>query len=220
MFSVTIPALRVNTDETRITDDEFQLILDEVLCPHFNLILSPQAKTIAINERMNQLLREQYLVLDFLEEQDSAVINSAAGTGKTMVAVEKARRHSINRDNVLVLCYNRLLFERLIEEYKNNESKAYRKQFNNVDFMTISRLAKITTGDFRDYDALYEWLLECIDKKRELGYKHIIVDEGQDFGLVDSDLSEEHGTSSENTSIIDVLQEAAHENGGRNSYCC
>ena len=58
------------------------------------------------------------------------------------------------------------------------------------------------------------WLLECIDKKHELGYKHIIVDEGQDFGLVDSDLSEEHGTSSENTSIIDALQEAAIENGG------
>lgn len=214
MFSVTIPALRWNTDETRITDEEFQLILDEVLCPHFKLIPSPQAKTIAINERMNQLLREQYLVLDFLEEQESAVINGAAGTGKTMVAVEKARRHSINGDKVLFLCYNRLLCERLIEEHKNNESKAYRKQFDNVDFMTISRLAKKTTGDFRDYDALYNWLLECIDKRCELGYKHIIVDEGQDFGLVDSDISEEHGTSNENTSIIDALQEAAHENGG------
>ncbi len=214
MFSVTIPAVRTNTDETRISDEDFQLILDEVLCPHFNLIPSPQAKTIAINERMNQLLREQYLVLDFLEEQESAVINGAAGTGKTMVAVEKARRHSVNGDKVLFLCYNRMLCEKLIEDHKNNESKAYRKQFENVDFMTISRLAKKATGDFRNYDCLYEWLLECIDKKHELGYKHIIVDEGQDFGLVDSDLSEEHGTSSENTSIIDALQEAAIENGG------
>ena len=182
MFSVTIPAVRTNTDETRISDEDFQLILDEVLCPHFNLIPSPQAKTIAINERMNQLLREQYLVLDFLEEQESAVINGAAGTGKTMVAVEKARRHSVNGDKVLFLCYNRMLCEKLIEDHKNNESKAYRKQFENVDFMTISRLAKKATGDFRNYDCLYEWLLECIDKKHELGYKHIIVDEGQDFG--------------------------------------
>lgn len=214
MFSVRIPALRANTDENRISDEDFQLILDEVLCPHFNLIPSPQAKTIAINERMNQLLREQYLILDFLEEQKSAVINGAAGTGKTMVAVEKARRHSMNGDKVLFLCYNRMLCDHLIGEHKNNESKAYRKQFENVDFMTISRLAKKVTGDFKNYDGLYEWLLECVDKKRELGYKHIIVDEGQDFGLVDSDLSEEHGTSNENTSIIDALQEAAHENAG------
>lgn len=28
--------------------------------------------------------------------------------------------------------------------------------------MTISRLAKKATGDFRNYDCLYEWLLECI----------------------------------------------------------
>lgn len=31
MFSVTIPAVRTNTDETRISDEDFQLILDEVL---------------------------------------------------------------------------------------------------------------------------------------------------------------------------------------------
>ncbi len=214
LFSATIPGLRVNTTETHLSDEDFQLILDEVLCPHFNLIPSPQAKTIAINERMNQLLREQYMILDFLDEQETAVINGAAGTGKTMIAVEKARRHSMNGEKVLFLCYNRLLCEKLIEDHKNNESKAYKKQFANVEFMTISRLAKKVTGDFRDYDALYEWLLECVDKKHDLGFQHIIVDEGQDFGLVDSDLTEEHGTSSENTSIIDALQEAAIENGG------
>lgn len=214
MFSITIPALKSNTESTRIRDEDFQLILDEVLCPHFNLIPSPQAKTIAIGERMNQLLREQYLILDFLEEQESAVINGAAGTGKTMVAVEKARRHSLNGDKVLFLCYNRMLCDKLIEDHKNNDSKTYRKQFENVDFMTISRLAKKTTGDFKNYDGLYKWLCECVDKKHELGYTHIIIDEGQDFGLVDSDITEEHGTSKENTSIIDKLQEAAHENGG------
>ena len=68
LFSATIPGLRVNTTETHLSDEDFQLILDEVLCPHFNLIPSPQAKTIAINERMNQLLREQYMILDFLKK--------------------------------------------------------------------------------------------------------------------------------------------------------
>ena len=214
LFSVTIHGLKVNTTETHLSDEDFQLILDEVFCPHFNLIPSPQAKTIAIDERMNQLLREQYMILDFLEEQETAVINGAAGTGKTMIAVEKARRHSMNGDTVLFLCYNRLLCEKLIEDHKNNESNAYRKQFANVEFMTISRLAKRVTGDFKNYSELYEWLKESIDKKHELGFKHIIVDEGQDFGLVDSDLSEDSGTSLENTSIIDALQEAALENGG------
>ena len=214
IFSVSLPSERYNTGETIMTEEDFRLVLDEVLCPYFNLIPSPQAKTIAIYERMNQLLREQYTILDFLEEQKFAVINGAAGTGKTMVAVEKARRHSMNGEKVLFLCYNRMLCEKLIEENKNNSSKAYRKQFDKVDFMTISRLAKKITGDFKDYDGLYEWLIECLDKKKELGYQHVIIDEGQDFGLIGTDVSDEHGTGSENTSIIDALQEAAHENDG------
>lgn len=214
IFSVSIPGLRVNTTETHLSDEDFQLILDEVFCPHFNLIPSPQATTIAVNEHMNQLLREQYVLLDFLDEQPFAVINGVAGTGKTMIAVEKARRHSIKGERVLFLCFNKLLCEKLIEDHKNNDIKAYRKQFANVEFMTISKLAKEVTGDFNGYTELYDWLLECAEHEHELEFKHVIIDEGQDFGLVDTDLNEEHGTSSENISIIDALQEAAIENGG------
>lgn len=214
IFSVSVPGLKVDTTITHLSEEEFNLILDEVMCPHFNLIPTPKAKTIAIEERMNQLLREQYMILDFLDEQQSAVINGAAGTGKTMLAVEKARRHSINGESVLFLCYNKLLCNKLVHDHKNNESKAYRKQFANVDFMTISKLAKQITGDFKNFDGLYTWLLECIDKKHELAYQHIIIDEGQDFGLIDSDINEEHGNGSENISIIDALQEAALANNG------
>ena len=66
-------------------------------------------------EQMNQLLREQYKLLDFLEDQDTAVINGAAGTGKTMLAIEKARRHSIEGEKVLFLCYNRMLCDKLVD---------------------------------------------------------------------------------------------------------
>lgn len=79
------------------------------------MIPSPKAIDIAMIDQMNQLLHEQYRLLDFLEEQNSAVINGAAGTGKTMIAVEKARRHSINGEKVLFMCYNRLLCDYLIK---------------------------------------------------------------------------------------------------------
>ena len=214
IFSAYVPGMQ--DSENKMSDEEFQLLLDEVLCPHFRMIPSTQAKTELIEERMNQLLREQYLILDFLDEQQTAVINGAAGTGKTMLAVEKARQHSRDKEKVLFLCYNKLLCEKLIKDNKNCESKARRKDFENVDFMTISRLANKVTQDYRDYAGLYDWLIECIDRKKELGYKHIIVDEGQDFGLVDEKVNNdsESSTSEENVSIIDALQEAALEQGG------
>lgn len=208
IFSLKIPAqTKYSAEETRLTDDEFQLLLDSVLCPAFHLIPSPAAKNVAMVDQMNQLLYEQYRLLDFIEDQDTAVINGAAGTGKTMLAVEKARRHSVEGEKVLFLCYNRLLCDKLIELHKNCEKKTYRSQFKNVDFMTISKLAQNVTGNYRDYEGLLDWLIDCVGDSEKFGYKHIIVDEGQDFGLVDKSLGITSNAAKDNCSIIDTLQE-------------
>lgn len=214
MFSARIPGQKYNTEDNTMTEEDFQLLLNDVLCPHFDLIPSPKARDIAIEERMNQLLREQCLILNFLDEQQVAVINGAAGTGKTMIATEKARRHSCNGEKVLFLCYNRLLCDHLIRDYKESEVSRIRKEFSCVEFMTLSMLAKKITGDYKNYDDLLMWLLECGSKQKNLGFQHIIVDEGQDFGVVDAQVSDENFTGEENVSIIDALQEAAITNGG------
>ena len=212
IFKLNIP---INEDldvVTKINDEEFQLLLDVVFCPEFNLIPSPSAKNMLIEDSMNQLLYEQYRLLDFLEDQESAVINGAAGTGKTMLAVEKARRNSMEEEPVLFLCYNRLLCDHLNSVHKKNASKSYRKQFENVDFMTISQLAKEKTGNYKDFDGLMEWLMECCDDPDKFGYKHVIVDEGQDFGLVDASVDSSEAEA--NCSILDLLQDAAAESNG------
>ena len=212
MFKIDIPVDEETVLKTDINDEEFQMLLESFFCPEFNLIPSPSARGILIEEQMNQLLYEQYRLLDFLEDQDTAVINGAAGTGKTMLAVEKARRNSVEEQPVLFLCYNRLLCNNLNETHKKNPSKSYRHQFKNVDFMTISQLAKEKTGNFKDFDGLMDWLLECLDEPEKFGYKHVIVDEGQDFGVIETGLSAEE--AEKNCSIIDALQEAALEAGG------
>ncbi|MDD7516831.1 nuclease-related domain-containing DEAD/DEAH box helicase [Ruminococcus flavefaciens] len=217
IFSITIPHPLDEDDAIKndITSDEFRMLLDSVFCPEFHLIPSPAAKNLMIEEHMNQLLYEQYRLLDFLEDQPTAVINGAAGTGKTMIAVEKARRNSIDDESVLFLCYNRLLCDNLNALHKNNPSKAYRNQFKNVDFMTISRLAKEKVGNFKDFDGLLEWLLDCVDSTDKFKYKHVIIDEGQDFGLIDKqDESDEATDAESNCTIIDTLQELVLEKNG------
>ncbi len=212
IFKLNIPIDEDRDAVTKFTDESFQLLLDSVLCPMFHLTPSPSSKSLLIEDSMNQLLYEQYRLLDFLEDQESAVINGAAGTGKTMLAVEKARRNSIDEEPVLFLCYNRLLCDHLNNEHKKNPSKAYRKQFANVDFMTISQLAKEKTGNHKDFDGLMEWLMECCDEPEKFGYKHVIVDEGQDFGLVDASIDAKEAET--NCSVLDLLQDAAAEAGG------
>lgn len=212
IFSISFPWEKFSEDETKLSEEEFKLLLDSVLCPHFNLIPSPKVKDIIANEAMNQLLKEQYKILDFLDDQDVAVINGAAGTGKTMVAVEKARRHSVNGESVLFLCYNKMLCDNLVKTHKNNPDKYYSRYFKNVDFMTISKLAKKVTGNHTDFSGLNDWLYDCLGDFEKFGYKHIIVDEGQDFGLIDSEIDKV--TAENNCSIIDNLMMIAQENGG------
>lgn len=214
-LDIAIPALREEDEiivETSINDEEFQMLLDSVFCPEFNLIPTPNAKSILMEEQMNQLLYEQYRLIDFLEDQNIAVINGAAGTGKTMIAVEKARRNSINGDKVLFLCYNRLLCHQLNILHKNNESKGYRRQFKNVDFMTIHQLTQKITGNYKDTDGLLGWFIDCMDDSDKFGYNHVIIDEGQDFGLIEG--NEENNDGETNCSIIDALQDVALSSGG------
>ena len=210
IYNVKIPKERYDsTLSDGMNDGEFKLLLDNVLCPEFHLIPSPEATTGLINFRLKQLIREQCRVLDFLTEQRTAVINGAAGTGKTMIATEKARLHSIEGEKVLFLCFNKKLRMRLEEDNKSNPDYA------NVDFMTISKLTRDKTGDFEDYKGLERWLDRCIRREAELGYKHIIVDEGQDFGVIDAKSHpEKEDEGIQNCEIINKLQEAALEQDG------
>ena len=213
IFSIQLPWEKF-TPAGKMTEGEFKLLLESVLCPTFNLIPSPKALNIALEREMKQLLREQYRILDFLEDQETAVINGAAGTGKTMLAVEKARRHSENDEKVLFLCYNRMLCDRLIEDYSNNKDKTYREQYRNVDFKTISQMVKDKTGNFKDINGFMEWLIDCTGDADKFGYKHVIVDEGQDFGLIDQSIGINSETAKEQCSIIDLIRDIVLDFGG------
>ena len=196
--------------ENRMTDGDLNLLVNTVICPQFHLVKMPSVEHSLVEMRFYMLLKEQYKILDFLDEQPTAVINGAAGTGKTMVAVEKARRHSVQGDPVLFVCFNRMLRDHLEQQYKNGTLK---KDFEKVDFKTISALAYQVTGDMASLEGLGHWLTDCYDKKEVFPYKHVIVDEGQDFGVLGAN-GAESGSASYGSQIIDMLEMIVLDKGG------
>ena len=160
-------------------------VFKRVLCPTFRAIVNTRKN---YEDTYIELLEEQYVVLDFLAHQRTAAISGASGTGKTLVAVERARRLSDKGDKVLFLCFNRNLMESLEKQHKD--------ELPLVDFYTLDAFGCKKCGvpleQLSYYDLKDILETEIIEGKFE--YKHIIVDEGQDFGKykdTDSDIKSE-----------------------------
>ncbi|MCR5661621.1 MAG: NERD domain-containing protein [bacterium] len=161
--------------ETELSEKEAQKILDEIICPKFEIapsIYSAKNKTEII---FHKLLKEQSLILKFLEEQHTVTINGAAGTGKTLIALEKAKQLAANGEKVLFLCFNKMLKTYLDSQYKNE----------NIKFLTIAGFCcSMCNSSKTDYSKLND-ILTDIYFNGSFPYKHIIIDEGQDFGIPD-----------------------------------
>ena len=168
LFSLNVPAGIV----TDISDGEFRAVVREILCPKFNIFPPPKFDVDLKHAVFHRMLDEQSGILNFLTEQKSAVINGAAGTGKTMIAVEKAVRHAADGERVLFLCYNSELKKFLVLHYENPL----------IDFMTLDgyvcRLCGVSVSDY----GRAEKKLKDFAAFDSFPYDHVIVDEGQDFG--------------------------------------
>lgn len=169
IFDLPQASGKVNT----LSERDSKILLDNVLCPYFEIIPSLTEELQQKEHVFHRLLREQTAILNYLDEQPSAVISGAAGTGKTLVAVEKARRHSDDGEKTLFLCVNRLLCEYLKKE----------KAINNVDYYTVDGFAGFWSGTTPpDYEKACS-KLENSYFEGKFPYKHIVIDEGQDLGL-------------------------------------
>lgn len=161
-----------NGKETNLTEHEVNRILREILCPQFNVFPSVTFESDLKKIVFHRMLEEQSGILNFLSEQKTAVINGAAGTGKTMIAVEKARRHASAGEKVLFLCYNVQLKNYLSENYPHD----------NIEYYTISGLAcKLCDTATPNYKKLKS-VLEDMYIFDSFPYMHVVIDEGQDFG--------------------------------------
>lgn len=158
-------------NKTTLTDEEFNEIIN-IIAPDFDLIPSPSIIKEGLEDAFLKLTNEQLSLLDYLSEQRVATIQGAAGTGKTLIALEAAKRFSNDEKKVLFLCFNRFLYEHL----------KFDCPLNNVDFYNIHNFIKNFTQTKIDLtsDVFRAKELKKIDFEK-LGYNAVIIDEAQDF---------------------------------------
>jgi hypothetical protein len=87
-----------------------------VLRPDFEFYESPRARIRALDTEVIRYTEEQFSALDTLAQNARIVFEGPAGTGKTLLAIEAARRAANDGKRVLFLCFNNLLGRWLRDE--------------------------------------------------------------------------------------------------------
>ena len=132
-----------------------------------------------------RLTENQYRVLDQLDGNPRVCVLGGAGTGKTLLAMEQARRLAARGLNVLLTCFNQPLGEHIKTELGDTEG---------VDVLRFHMLCRLLTHEARIDDRRPDGMAEkdyyanhmaslLADAAIELGprYDTILIDEAQDF---------------------------------------
>lgn len=77
--------------------------------PEFEKVPAPASQDWDIETRLRQLTQEQFDALDIVEDNRVCLLKGPAGTGKTLIGMEAARREAQFGKSVLVACFNAAL---------------------------------------------------------------------------------------------------------------
>ncbi|WP_448659165.1 AAA family ATPase [Sphingomonas sp. CJ99] len=135
---------------------------------------------------ITSLTATQTRYLNFLAGTRTAIIEGGAGTGKTVLAVERARRSAAAGRRVLLLCFNRPLSVAISNELKGSAAAV-------ATFHEFCSRMCVTTGVDLDgvkasvNDRVF-WTVKLPELLTDIGltepperYDDLIIDEGQDF---------------------------------------
>jgi hypothetical protein len=103
-------------NEDNRPDNEQVKILKQLLRPDFEVLTSPKERLEQQENEVRRFTQEQFGALDSLSACKRILFAGPAGTGKTVIALESARRAAAKGQKTLFLCYSSRLSKWLKQE--------------------------------------------------------------------------------------------------------
>jgi len=141
-----------------------------------------------IDEESAEIIRltdNQFKVFEGLRRAPRVAVNGCAGSGKTFLAIEKAKKLSNEGFKTLLLSYNRHLadhFVSVIGGHPNLTIKTFHGLCNEAGRSAKLEMPEFGTLTVREGNSVYPMLLsEAVTKMPTLKFDAIVVDEAQDL---------------------------------------
>ena len=157
----------------------------------FERVVKPCELQCEAEEQIVRLTEEQYLCLDQLQDNPRCLFDGGAGTGKTLLACEFARREALRGKRVLLLCFNKLLGRWLDSQkekslplsvdvdYFHHFLECYIAASSLSDEFDIERRIEDKNHLYCELYPLYG--LDALSQDLVEPYDTLIIDEGQDL---------------------------------------
>ncbi|MGW5769040.1 NERD domain-containing protein [Streptomyces longwoodensis] len=193
--------------------------IQEALRPSFEFAEPPKLRRQRMERETQTFTKQQYEVLDMIAANRRCLVRGAAGTGKTFVAVEAARRFAGSGLKVLLCCFNRQLGRWLKEETAGVEGITAAHLHSYMAGLVPAARPVASGGDGFFTEELPDLALEALLERDGPTFDVLVIDEAQDLmresylNVLDSSLR--GGLSSGQwLAFGDFTRQALYDSGG------
>ena len=172
--------------------------IQQFLRPDFEPVITKSTQLHEAEVGLLRLTEEQYDGLDLLADNERCLFEGAAGTGKTMLALEYARRSASAGHRTLLLCFNKLLGEWFRSQIAEFECRELLIAGRHYQLLRDAIVASPFSGEFQAkeksnegpelYATIYPFYGQLALDVTAQSFDVVVIDEAQDLlkpGILD-----------------------------------
>lgn len=168
-----------NAATCQLTEAQLEKYVD-LFRGDFQVVPSLNLNMQYVGQKMLELTQEQFDVLDVTLSNKKVVVQGGAGTGKSILAIEKARKLMAGNKKVAYVCFNRNMAKYAQSAFRTIPEGSYVGTFHSL-LMHLNE--KITDYDIAVSD-VSKIFLEAGGAERK--FDCLVIDEAQDLMFVDA----------------------------------
>lgn len=160
----------------------------QFLRPDFDAVITRSVQIRRTEEKLLRLTEEQYDVLDRLSENERCLIKGPAGTGKTLLGLEYARRSAAEGARTLFVCFNRMLGDWIKEQTVGLEEitcgsfyRCLRELILASNFAEEFKEQASSRTDYELYNEAFPFYGELAGSETNAPFDVLVLDEAQDL---------------------------------------